>query len=91
MKDNAAYQLFSGGGIVENGHAPDPTKIEAFRSRLSPETQRRVANQVALWATELGFADSSKMAIDSTIQDATMVYPSDAYLMVKMTLLVNKV
>ena len=53
IKDNAAYRLFCGCGIVENWHA-DHTKIEEFRSRLSPETQRRVANQVAGWATELG-------------------------------------
>jgi hypothetical protein len=36
MKDNAAYQLFCSCGIVENWHAPDHTKIEEFRSRLSP-------------------------------------------------------
>ena len=91
IKDNAAYQLFCGCGIVENWHAPDHTKIEEFRSRLSPETQRQIANQVAVWATELGFADPSKMDIDSTIQEANIAYPSDSHLMVKMTLLVNKV
>ena len=61
IKDNAAYQLFCGCCIVEDWHAPDHTKIEAFRSRLSPETQRQIANQVAVWATKLGFADPSKM------------------------------
>jgi hypothetical protein len=39
----------------------------------------------------LGFADPSKMDMDSTIQEANIAYPSDAQLMVKMTLLVNKV
>lgn len=91
IKDNAAYQLFCGCCLVEDWHAPDHTKIEEFRSRLSPETQRQLANQVAVWATELGFADPSKMDIDSTIQAANIAYPSDAHLMVKMTLLVNKV
>jgi transposase, IS5 family len=91
MKDNAAYQLFCGYGLVDSWHAPDHTKIETFRSRLSPETQRQVANHVAVWATALGFADPSKMDIDSTIQEANIAYPSDAHLMVKMTLLVNKV
>ena len=91
IKDNAAYQLFCGCGIVENWHVPDHTKIEEFRSRLSPETQRQIANQVAVWATQLGFADPSKMDIDATIQEANIAYPSDAHLMVKMTLLVNKV
>jgi IS5 family transposase len=47
LKDNAAYQLFCGWGSVEQWHAPDHTKIEEFRSRLSPETQRRLATEVA--------------------------------------------
>jgi transposase, IS5 family len=63
MKDNAAYQLFCGRGLIDPWHAPDHTKIEAFRSRLSPETQRQVANVVAVWATELGFAEPSAMDI----------------------------
>ena len=91
IKDNAAYQLFCGLGVVENWHCPDHTKIEQFRSRLSPETQRTIANQLAVWAGELGFADPSAMDIDSTVQEANIAYPSDAQLMVKMTLLVNKV
>jgi hypothetical protein len=91
IKDNAAYQLFCGRGIVDPWYAPDHTKIEAFRSRLSPETQRQAANAIAVWATQLGFADPSTMDIDSTVQEANIAYPSDAQLMVKMTLLVNKV
>ena len=46
---------------------------------------------VAVWATELGFADPSAMDIDSTVQEANIAYPSDAHLMVKMTFLVHKV
>jgi len=84
LKDNAAYQLFCGGGSVEKWHVPDHTKIEEFRSRLSPETQRRLANEVAVWATELGFADPSKMDIDSTVQEANIAYPSDAHLLRKL-------
>src|SRR5215470_14902816 len=91
LKDNAAYQLLCGRGLIDPWHAPDHTKIEEFRSRLSPETQRQVANVVAVWATELGFADPSAMDIDSTVQEANIAYPSDAHLMVKMTLLVHKV
>lgn len=91
INDNAAYQLFCGLGVVENWHCPDHTKIEQFRSRLSPETQRVIANQLVVWARDLGFADPAVMDIDSTIQEANMAYPSDAHLMVKMTMLVNKV
>jgi hypothetical protein len=91
IKDNAAYQLFCGRGVVNNWRPPDHTKIEGFRSRLPPETQRHVANAVAVWATQLGFADPPAMEIDSTVQEANIAYPSDAHLMVKMTLLVHKV
>ena len=91
IKDNAAYQLFCGRGGVALWHAPDHTKIEEFRSRLSPETQRQAANAIAVWATRLGFADPSTMDIDSTVQEANIAYPSDAHLMVNMTLLVHKV
>jgi transposase, IS5 family len=66
IKDNAAYQLFCGHGLVNPWYVPDHTKIEEFRSRRSPETQRQMANVVAVWATGLGFADPSAMDIDST-------------------------
>jgi IS5 family transposase len=70
IRDNAAYQLFCGRGGMEPWYVPDHTKIEEFRSRLSPETQRQTANAIAVWATQLGFADPSIMDIDSTVQEA---------------------
>lgn len=91
LKDNAAYQLFCGWGSVEQWHAPDHTKIEEFRSRLSPETQRRLATEVAVWATALGFADPAAMDIDSTVQEANIAYPSDAHLMRKLAQKCGKV
>ena len=84
LKDNAAYRLFCGWGSVESWHAPDHTKIEEFRSRLSPETQRTLANEVAGWATKLGCADPAKMDIDSTVQEANISYPADAQLLRKL-------
>jgi hypothetical protein len=36
LRDNAAYSLFSGFGIVDNWHAPDHTKIEG-----APQAHRR--------------------------------------------------
>lgn len=44
IHDNAAFRLFCSYGLLKAWHAPDHTKIEAFRSRLSPETQRKRAN-----------------------------------------------
>jgi transposase, IS5 family len=90
IKDHAADQLFCGRGVVDTWRPPDHTKMEAFRSRLAPETPRPVAKQVAGWATALGCADPSKRDVDSTIPKAHMASPSAAQLMVKMTLVVNK-
>lgn len=83
-KDNAAFQLFCGRQTIENWHAPDHTKIEEFRNRLSPETQRFLANTLAKSAAHLGFADPSILDIDSTVQEANISYPSDANLMTKL-------
>ena len=77
VKDNAAYQLFCGQGLVERWHCPDHTKIEAFRSRLSPDPQKALANHIAYQAVQLGFAEPGQIDIDSMIQEAHMAYPSD--------------
>jgi transposase len=74
IKDNAAYQVFCGKGIVEGWHPPDHTKIEVFRNRLSPETQRALANETAKIAISLGFADPRETDIDSTVQEANIAY-----------------
>jgi transposase, IS5 family len=84
VKDNAAYQLFCGRGIVEKWHAPDHTKIETFRSRLSEDTQKTLANKMASHAVKLGFADCSDVDIDSTVQEANMAYPADSCLLKKL-------
>nr|WP_083821351.1 transposase [Legionella drancourtii] len=47
VKDNAAYQLFCGVGIVEQWHVPDHTKIEEFRSRLLKEREEELVNRRA--------------------------------------------
>jgi hypothetical protein len=91
ITDHAADQLFCGRGLVDPWHAPDHTKIDACRSRLSPETPRQAAHAVAVWATPLGFADPAAMDIDSTVHEAHSASPSAAHLMVNMTLVVNKV
>ena len=91
VKDNAAYQLFCGREIVKKWHAPDHTKIEEFRSRLSPETQQKLANHISVIATRLGFANSSQFDIDSTIQEANMAYPSDISLLTKVGAMTKKV
>jgi transposase, IS5 family len=84
IKDNAAYQVFCGCGIVKKWHCPDHTKIEEFRSRLSAETQQKCANHLVIVASRLKFAQISKMDIDSTVQEANMSYPSDMNLLGKL-------
>jgi transposase, IS5 family len=91
VKDNAAYQLFCGRSIVKKWHAPDHTKIEKFRSRLSHETQKRLANKMAIHAVKLGFADCSKVDIDSTVQESNMAYPADSSLLKKLGSMSSKV
>lgn len=91
LKDNAAYQLFSGKGIVSRWHPIDHTKVETFRSRLSPETQRILANEITKVAASLGFADPKETDIDSTVQEANVVYPADAGLMTKLASMGKKV
>jgi transposase len=91
LKDNAAFQLFCGLNIVNQWHAPDHTKIEEFRNRLSPETQRKLANMISQIAVALGFADPKDVDLDSTVQEANIAYPSDASLMNKLTGMGKKV
>ncbi len=90
VKDNGAYQIFCGRNVVDGWHAPDHTKIEKFRTRLSPETQKRLANQVAFHAVRLGFAGPEEFDIDSTIQEANMAYPADSGLLKKLGTMCKK-
>lgn len=91
IKENAAYQIFCGYGIIDNWHCPDHTKIEEFRSRLQPQTQQVLANIIAKIAVELGFAEVHEMDIDSTVQEANIAYPRDIALMVKLAKIAYKV
>lgn len=91
IKDNAVYQVFCGLGIVNGWHAPDHTKVEEFRSRLTPETQRILANEMAKISVTLGFGDPSDVDIDSTAQEANIAYPADANLMPKLASIAKKV
>ena len=80
------YQVFCGANILSRWRCPDHTKIEQFRNRLSPETHKAMADYIVKLATGLGFADSSKVDIDSTVQEANISYPSDANLMRKLAI-----
>jgi transposase, IS5 family len=91
IKDNAAYQLFCGKFLVKKWHCPDHTKIEEFRSRLTPETQKKLSNEVAKQAVSLGFADPTHIDIDSTVQEANMAYPSDIHLLTQLGIKAKKV
>ena len=84
IQNNAAYRLFAGEGIVHKWHTPHFTKVEEFRNRLTPETQLQITNSIAKLAVDLGFADPTKVDIDSTVQEANITYPSDARLMVQL-------
>lgn len=91
IKDNAAYQIFCGSGVVKKWRPPDHTKIEEFRNRIDPETKRQIANLFGPLAVNLGFADPGQTDIDSTVQEANASYPADATLMTKLTKKAHKV
>ena len=84
VKENVVYQIFCGRQIVTNWKTPDHTKIESFRSRLSPETQQKLANLFAQHAVNINIADPSKLDIDSTVQEANITYPTDAKMLRKL-------
>ena len=84
VRSNAVYQVFCGKTVVESWHCPDHTKVEEFRNRLQPETQRQLVNQVLKLAVASGYAKPSRMDVDSTVQEANIAYPSDARLLVKL-------
>lgn len=91
VKENAALQLFCGKNIVLHWHCPDHTKIEEFRSRLSPENQRQLANLIAINAASMGFADPKHCDVDSTIQSANISRPSKAAILTKIACAAKKV
>lgn len=90
VKDNAAFQLFCGNSIVANWHCPDHTKIEEFRSKLSADTQKELANLIACYAVKAGFADPKNCDIDSTIQAANISRPSKAAMLTKIAIAAKK-
>lgn len=90
VKDNGAFQIFCGRYIVDKWHIPDHTKIEEFRSRLSADTQKKLANHVAFHAVRLGFANSEDYDVDSTVQEANMAYPENSSLLKKLGVMCNK-
>ena len=91
VKDNAAFCLFCGCNIVKNWHAPDHTKIETFRSRLSPTIQQHLANEIAKVAVSLGFANPAKLDVDSTVQEANITHPANTKLITKIGALTHRI
>jgi len=91
VRDNAAFQLFCGKAFMDKWHAPDHTKIEKFRSRLTPDTQCQLANLIVQTAVQSGFAKADQLDIDSTIQEANLTYPTDSKMLKKLGLLTAKV
>lgn len=91
IRDNGAYQVFCGISIVDKWHCPDHTKIEAFRSRLSPDTQQKLANLMCRNAVDKGLAEAEDIDIDSTAQEANMTYPTDAKMLRKLGSIALKV
>jgi transposase, IS5 family len=84
LKHDARWQLFCGRNSVAQWVAPDHTKIEKFRNRLSPTTHHLIGSELIKFALAAGFTKPDWMDVDSTVQEANMSYPSDATLMTKI-------
>jgi hypothetical protein len=84
IKGDARWRVFCGEGIVTNWRAPDHTKIETFRNRLSASTHQLIGQEILKCALEAGFTKPEWMDVDSTVQEANISYPSDATLMTKL-------
>ena len=69
----------------------DHTKIEEFRSRLSPETQCGLSNEITRLAVRKGFAKPKHIDIDSTIQSLDMQYPATINLLLKTAVVGRRV
>ncbi|AOW58431.1 hypothetical protein BE843_09285 [Legionella pneumophila subsp. pneumophila] len=83
LLDNAVYAVFCGKTLVQSWKVPDHTKIEEFRTRLSPQTQCALANAIVKLAAEKGFANSAHIDIDSTVQTPDMQFLATVNLLVK--------
>ena len=84
LQENGVYAVFCGKTLVEGWKIPDHTKIEEFRSRLSPETQCKLANAMASLAAAKGFAKPAHVDIDATVQTPDMQFPATVNLLVKV-------
>jgi IS5 family transposase len=84
LKSDARWQVFCGLGTIPNWKAPDHTKIEKFRNRLSEATHHAIGTEILRSAKEAGFTKPDWMDVDSTVQEANISYPSDATLMLKV-------
>ncbi len=83
LRDNVVYAVFCGKTFVQSWKVPDHTKIEEFRSRLSPETQCTLTNAIVKIAAQKGFAKPEHIDIDSTVQIPDMQFPATVNLLVK--------
>ena len=91
VRDNAVYAVFCGKLFVHNWSVPDHTKIEEFRSRLSPATQCALSNEITRLAARKGFAKPEHVDIDSTIQAPDMQYPATINLLLKTAIVGRRI
>ena len=91
VQDKAIYAVFCGKLFLSNWTVPDHTKIEVFRSRLSPETQCALSNEITRLAARKGFSQPEYIDIDSTIQAPDMQYPATINLLLKTAVVGRRV
>lgn len=84
ISENAVYQAFCGASLIRKWQCVHATKVQAFRSRLSAQTQMKLNDCIVRLAVAEGAANPTEMDIDSTVQEANISYPADARLLLQL-------
>ena len=77
--------------IINSINQTERSRNDRALSLISQLTQQKLVSYVVGVAQDMGFADPSKMDVDSTVQEAGMAYPSDAHLLTKLAYKCKKV
>lgn len=85
-KENPYYQYFTGEEYFQHRFPIERSSMTHFRNRVSEEALEKLLQeslQVAFQAKALKLSDLDRVAVDTTVQEKAVTFPTDAKLMVK--------
>jgi IS5 family transposase len=71
-------------GLENSNQGLDHSQYTRFRNRISEESAKNLSTIIVQTAMFHGFTDSTFMDIDSTVQEASICYPSDISMLRKL-------